>query len=107
MKKQLVAPSKKQVGLVTVVTTANGVLLAACGCGAPFAEDYKFARVPARKSAGKKASSKSFMAPQASCDCGGNVIGMNKVNRVRESHHTKRRLPKNNRTTVRGMTTTL
>lgn len=115
MKKLIVAPSKHQKGFVTLVTTANGVILAACGCGAPFASDYKFAKVPAREFAGKKANSRSFMAPQSSCDCGGTILKVKAKlsgddfyygshDKVR-SHHAKRRLLKQHRETIRGMVT--
>ena len=113
MKKEIVAPSKT-VGPEVTVISVNGVIVAACGCGAGFSiKDYKFTKVPKKtknqKPKIKQAGDKSFMAPQASCDCGGTLLkiqlseeGLHAREYKIQTHHSKRTLPKHHRATVRG-----
>lgn len=112
MKKQIVAPSKTKKGSITLVTAGNGVLLAACGCGTPGKKNqYDFAEMLRRENLKRKLANKPVVvASPQSCDCGGTVKKIvvpvdSKCNREtgHRSHHTKPRLRKNNRITVRGM----
>lgn len=116
MKKELVAPSKTQKGSVTLVTDQNGVLLAACGCGAQDKKnEYDFAELLRRENLKRELANKPviIMGPQ-SCDCGGTLQKIfvpvdSKCNREtgHRTHHAKPRLRKNKRTTIRGMMTAI
>lgn len=113
MKKQIVAPSKQQQGSITLVTTENGVLLAACNCGAPDKKnDYDFTEMLRRENLKRKLANKpAVIMSRRSCDCGGTLLKANLsseelyIREDRRSHHTKPRLRKHNRETVRGIVT--
>lgn len=112
MKKQVVVvDSKEQNGFVTLVII-NGVLSAACGCGADDCQsDYDFTEMARRENLKRKLANKpAIVASPQSCDCGGTIKKIvvpvdSKYNREtgHRSHHTKRVLPKHHRETIRGM----
>lgn len=89
-------------GAEIVTVAINGMLTAACGCGSRNHSDYDFVSASQEES-GKVSEGISF--GKFSCHCGGNIQKKHEVTRVGYTHHTKRKLRKHCRETVRGMMT--